>query len=179
MIEAVPKVYRGTRFRSTLEADWAATFDHYGWLWEYEPVAVKLPDGTGYRPDFWLPAHRVWAEVKGPHNERIKKPQQLQRAVYVEGEEWSWSSDLVVVLRPPGPGEMATWEGALPEQDIVIAHCPECLGYSFMDHNGLWSCRRHIRTHAEPNKFWTEPGGCLYWPGELPFIRTDDPRRAA
>jgi len=132
-IRAVPKRYRGTLFRSTLEADWAATFDHLEWHWEYEPVAVELPDGTQYRPDFFLPAQRVWAEVKGPHNERIKKPADLQRALYVEGEQWAWSSDLVVVLRPPGPGEAATWEGALPDQSIVVVHCPECQHYSFMD----------------------------------------------
>jgi hypothetical protein len=108
-IKAVPKWYKGTLFRSTLEADWAATFDGLGWYWNYEPEAIELPDGTRYRPDFWLPAQKIWCEVKGPHNERITKPLALQEALGYEGFEWA--QDLVVILRPPGPGETAVWEG--------------------------------------------------------------------
>lgn len=168
-IKAVPKRYRGTSFRSTLEADWAATFDELGWHWEYEPVAVSLPSGENYRPDFYLPTQRVWCEVKGPHNERLKKTVDLQDGLGYD--EWEWASDLVVVLRPPGPGEMAQWSGTRDDQDIVVARCPECEHYCFMDYNGLWSCRRHLRTQREPNKFWMTPGGALYWPGEIGFVR--------
>jgi hypothetical protein len=44
---AIPTMYRGVRFRSRLEARWAAFFDVAGWSWVYEPV--ELP---GYIPDF-------------------------------------------------------------------------------------------------------------------------------
>ncbi len=37
----------GTRFRSRLEARWAALFTSIGWQWEYEPFEVE-----GYIPDF-------------------------------------------------------------------------------------------------------------------------------
>jgi len=177
MIQATPTWYRGTQFRSRLEADWAATFDHLEWYWEYEPVAVQLPDGTNYLPDFFLPSQRVWCEVKGPHNERIKKPAQLQEAVNYD--EFDPASGLVVVLRPAGPGEAAQWEGTHPGQAIVMTLCPGCGHYGFMDHNGTWSCRRHLRVQREPNKFWIAPGGALYWPGDLPFIRASNTGRAA
>ena len=45
----IPTNYRGVRFRSRLEARWAALFDLLGWKWEYEPI-----DLAGYIPDFIL-----------------------------------------------------------------------------------------------------------------------------
>lgn len=168
-VTATRTQYRGTWFRSTLEADWAATFDELGWHWEYEPVSVKLSSGEHYRPDFYLPSQTVWCEVKGPHNERLVKAKELQKAV--EYDQWQWSSPFVVVLRPPGPGEKAMWEGAVGEQEIVIIRCPECLHHGFMDYAGTWSCRRHMRVVREPNKFWQHEEGGLWYSGEMPFTR--------
>jgi hypothetical protein len=48
-ITAIPTMYLGTKFRSRLEARWAAFFDLVGWRWEYEPV-----DLCGWVPDFVL-----------------------------------------------------------------------------------------------------------------------------
>jgi len=172
-INSIPTTYRGIRFASTLEADWAATFDYFGWAWQYEPVGVQLDDGQWYRPDFYLPTQRVWAEVKGPHNERIDKASVLQQNL--PGDAFEWDADLVVVLRPPRPGtstgERTWWENAINGQDIVIVLCPECGHHGFMDLAGVWSCRRHMRIRKEPNKFWTDPEGDLHRPGELPFTR--------
>lgn len=173
-INPIPTAYRGIRFASTLEADWAATFDFYGWKWQYEPVGVKLDDGQWYRPDFYLPTQRVWAEVKGPHNERIDKPSKMQAAI--SGDAFEWDADLVVILRPARPGkgdrgETCQWENAVNGQDLVIVLCPECGYHCFMDLAGTWSCRRHMRVRTEPNKFWTDPEGGLWRPGDLPFKR--------
>lgn len=76
-IQAVPKRYAQTLFRSTLEADWAATLDSLKIAWEYEPEAIQLPSGDHYRPDFYLPECATWLEVKGPHDERIGKTREL------------------------------------------------------------------------------------------------------
>lgn len=76
-IKAVPRSYRGVRFRSTLEADWASNLDKLGIAWEYEPEAIQLPGGDLYRPDFYLPDCTTWLEVKGPHDERLDKTMQL------------------------------------------------------------------------------------------------------
>jgi hypothetical protein len=178
-IKPIPTVYRGVTFASTLEADWAATFDAFQWKWQYEPVGIELPDGQRYRPDFYLPTQRVWCEVKGPHNERLEKPSRLQRAI---GDAFEWDADLVVILRPPrvgrnGIGERAWWENAINGQDLVLVLCPECGHHGFMDLAGVWSCRRHMRVRTEPNKFWTEPEGDLFRPGELPFTRAPRGRR--
>ncbi len=85
MIRAIPTMYRGTLFRSTLEADWAATLDAYGIDWQYEPEGLMLPSGELYRPDFWLPRIKTWLEVKGLHGERTHKPEELRWAVHCEG----------------------------------------------------------------------------------------------
>lgn len=67
-----PTWYGAVRFRSRLEARWAAFFDLQGWRWEYEPL-----DLLGWTPDFrvWLPCqhsecnahHVLLCEVK-PHD---------------------------------------------------------------------------------------------------------------
>jgi hypothetical protein len=59
--EGIPTLYGGVRFRSRLEARWAAWFDVAGWPWEYEP-AVEY----GYWiPDFvLLGCNRIPVEVK-------------------------------------------------------------------------------------------------------------------
>lgn len=48
-IKAYPTTYKGVRFRSRLEATWAAFFDQVGWQWEYEPA-----DLGRWSPDFSL-----------------------------------------------------------------------------------------------------------------------------
>lgn len=49
-IPAIPTEYNGTRYRSRLEARWAAMFDLLGWAPDYEPG-----DGAGgWIPDFQL-----------------------------------------------------------------------------------------------------------------------------
>ena len=60
-MNAIETIYRGARFRSRLEARWAAFFDLVSWRWEYEPI-----DLNGYIPDFVLmfPAGPVLVEVK-------------------------------------------------------------------------------------------------------------------
>lgn len=45
----IPTTYKGTRFRSRLEARWAAFFDLLSWPWVYEPF-----DADGWIPDFLI-----------------------------------------------------------------------------------------------------------------------------
>lgn len=58
-----PVHYAGYDFRSTLEARFAVFFDAAGIPWRYEPKWFNLPNGP-YLPDFWLPRHQTWVEVK-------------------------------------------------------------------------------------------------------------------
>lgn len=57
---AIETHYAGSRFRSRLEARWAAAFDLLGWRWVYEPF-----DADGYIPDFAVTGdHPLLVEVK-------------------------------------------------------------------------------------------------------------------
>jgi hypothetical protein len=54
--------YNGTRFRSRLEARWAAFLDLVGWEWVYEPVEVQ-----GWLPDFMVKIPCGHSECRGYH----------------------------------------------------------------------------------------------------------------
>lgn len=79
-IRAIPTSYHGCIFRSRTEARWAVFFDAVGLRWEYEPEGFKLPNGTWYLPDFWLPEMEYWVEVKsdkGPTKDETDKAEFL------------------------------------------------------------------------------------------------------
>jgi hypothetical protein len=104
-IEAVPSWYGGITFRSKLEADWAATLDHYAIRWDYEPETITLPSGANYIPDFWLPELGTWLEVKGTGVPRIEKTIELGevRACHCESDctcQWP-GGELVLIGHPP------------------------------------------------------------------------------
>lgn len=103
---ALPTIYRGTQFRSLLEASWAATLDSLGIVWEYEPQLFELPSGTKYLPDFHLTEIGVWLEVKGPGIPRIEKAFELGKALACGCEDRSCECDwpggeMVIVGHPP------------------------------------------------------------------------------
>lgn len=58
--------YSGRIFRSRLEARWAILMDLLEINWDYEPCHYQVGPDLYYLPDFYLPEHRVWLEVKGP-----------------------------------------------------------------------------------------------------------------
>jgi hypothetical protein len=70
MIKAIDTKYGNHFFRSRLEARWAVYFDNLSVKWVYEPEGYELPSGR-YLPDFWLPDHGFYAEVKP---EEVKDP---------------------------------------------------------------------------------------------------------
>lgn len=175
-IQALPVTYHGEHYRSTLEADWAATFDMWGWFHLHEPIAVQA-NGYGYLIDFELPHQRVWAEVKGPHGIGVEKTYVIAEhfgANYCTGgppgDPFDLGRPLIVILEPSHGGG-ARWRAAHPDQQIVITLCGECGQYAFMDWNGLWACRYGCHNEGL-NKFWYLPGGGLFESGELPFARS-------
>lgn len=113
-IEAVPRRYAGVNFRSTLEADWAATLDDLEVLWEYEPKAVTLPSGATYIPDFFLPEIGTWIEVKGPGVPRVEKAREFAATVACpcQGRGRCVQSECQIVLigHPPKDARRG-WDG--------------------------------------------------------------------
>ncbi len=142
-VNAVPMQYRGILFRSTLEADWAATFDFLNWHWEYEPGAVRVGD-VNYLPDFRLPGQNAWVEVKGPHDVGLSKAHDLGRAITTDAR-----AEIFVVGRPPGPGDASDWHCVSNSYDIRITLCGACRQWCFTrpERSGTgrlkhdWRCR--------------------------------------
>jgi hypothetical protein len=64
-IRAIETAYNGYRFRSRLEARWAVALDTLAVRYEYEKQGFDLGAAGRYLPDFWLPDHDFWVEVKG------------------------------------------------------------------------------------------------------------------
>lgn len=63
-MKAIETVYLGMRYRSRLEARWAAYFDLMGFKFHYEMEGYDLGDAGWYLPDFFFPKVKMWAEVK-------------------------------------------------------------------------------------------------------------------
>lgn len=61
-IRAIPTIYNDVKYRSRLEAKWAAMFDLLSWKHSYEPL-----DFEGYIPDFIITSsnEHMFVEVKG------------------------------------------------------------------------------------------------------------------
>lgn len=63
--KAIEVLYSGKVFRSRLEARWAVFLDLLGVNWDYEPCHYAIGPDLYYLPDFYLPDHQTWLEVKG------------------------------------------------------------------------------------------------------------------
>lgn len=74
-IKAIDTKYGGCLFRSRTEARWAVFYDALGVRWVYEMEGYVLNDGRRYLPDFFLPDHNCYIEIKGvrpTEEEKIK-----------------------------------------------------------------------------------------------------------
>ncbi|MGW1364947.1 hypothetical protein ACWCQP_47070 [Streptomyces chartreusis] len=154
-IDAVPTRYGDTTFRSRLEADWAATLDSNGIIWQYEPETITLDSGTLYIPDFWLPELGTWIEVKGPGVPRAEKTKELaqNRACHCPATctcQWP-GGEFVLIGRPalasdwtePGHrprGGYANWETPFGPSTYFV-QCPACARAQWTTLRRPWRCR--------------------------------------
>lgn len=85
-VKAIPTIYKSIRFRSRLEAKWAAFFDLAGWRWEYEPEDLDgwIPDFAiigrdsvtlvEVKPIYWPAGQWPEAAMRGVDRDMIDKP---------------------------------------------------------------------------------------------------------
>lgn len=83
-IKAVPTIYKGTEYKSKLEAVVAQAFDRMGLEYEYEPrifindAYANVSRGVHqYKPDFHLPECNAWVEVAGRWDKRHQRNAQV------------------------------------------------------------------------------------------------------
>lgn len=176
-IVPVPMKYAGVRFRSTLEADWAATLDVLGLDWQYEPEAIRLPSGELYRPDFYLPQITTWLEVKGPLGERLHKTAEMAEAFMhspnCTGQRsslpccdsaWWYPWRLVVIGEASVRGEITFRLGNEESNGADLGKCSECGSWFFYGIERSFACRScgahdgdHHLAAADPAPFARAP----------------------
>lgn len=183
---SVPTTYNGTRFRSRLEARWAAFFGRLGWPWEYEPF-----DAAGYIPDFvLLGADPVLVDVKPV----VGMTQLHDRAPFVvKACREVWHRDILVVgasaffpsatWGDPALGHLS--EHAAPDDFLeeetwmageAIWHtcgAPDCGSPSF--HHDVHAYRSRLCGHGDGDSYlsppsvdvlrgaWAEAGNAVQW----------------
>lgn len=145
-IKAIPTIYRGTQFRSRLEATWAADFDSHRVTWIYEAQGFERDsDGLRYLPDFFLPETRTVVEVKGLLG--LRDVDKLMAFV----EEAHRRDTLVIIAGPD-----ATWSQVIPGEPSSLH--PDRRGLDCCATCGAWqfwtgecrACRVTSRRVAEP-----------------------------
>lgn len=77
-----PYPYRGVNMRSTWEVKFATWLDSKGIDWKYEPTFFALPNGKRYCPDFYVPAHNAYYEIKGWMKREAAEKIRLFRELY-------------------------------------------------------------------------------------------------
>ena len=138
MIKAIPTSYKGTQFRSRLEARYAKALDGYGVKWVYEVEGYEY-DGVRYLPDFYLPAMNVLLEVKGPTVPGVEKPANLRKLMEsgaVAKVDW-WNPE-VLILVGDAAGNV-TLAGS--DERALLAKCRECRGSFFLAESRSFECR--------------------------------------
>lgn len=100
-IKPIETRYNGYRFRSRLEARWAVFFDALHIPYQYEVEGYDLA-GRWYLPDFWLPNHHCWVEIKptgtDPYNERCMALALATngRVLNIIGDPWLFGYEIIV-----------------------------------------------------------------------------------
>jgi hypothetical protein len=102
----IPTTYRGIRYRSRLEARWAAFFDAIGWQHTYEPF-----DGDGYIPDFLIHGdRRLLIEIK-PAASRAEFEAPIEKVT--KALDRFWGGDILILGIDPFPRLQNSWGGSI------------------------------------------------------------------
>lgn len=104
-IKSKPTIYRGTKYRSRLEARWAAMFDLLGWRYQYEPF-----DLPGWTPDFQVfgsNGRYILFEIKPFLDEDVlwEYYYKIKNAVNIHGESEFELKPACIISSAPVPSE--------------------------------------------------------------------------
>ncbi len=126
--------YKGIKMRSKFEANIAALLDRLKIKWDYEPQTFLLSNGEIYKPDFYLPEHKQWIEVKGlvePHQFDVLKTfvkDYLKPIILLSGKEvYYFHNDYGDVCE---------------ENALNLGKCSKCHSYFFCSYYANYNCTR-------------------------------------
>ena len=144
-LKAIETEYNDLRFRSRLEARWAIFFDAISIPYLYEPEGYHLGSLGNYLPDFWLPNHEYWIEIKGRRPSPIEI-NRLKALVYQSGAPGFllWGE---ISLKPHDDahwGYIPTYNNRRTEvihtPNQIWTECPKCHTFSLSDHGAFRDC---------------------------------------
>ncbi len=161
-------MYRDTRFRSRLEARWAAFFDLVGWRWTYEPF-----DTDGWIPDFLIHGEVPLLVEVGPcvmepdYRRKAAKPLQALGHVTLVvgvspileldiGSDIPWSFAGLLVNDAPGLAEPVEW-----------SRCDACRAIGVQQDDAGRPCGHRFSvgspTDLELTTWWNRAGNAVQW----------------
>jgi hypothetical protein len=165
-------MYRGVRFRSRLEARWAAFLDSLGWHWQYEPI-----DLHGYIPDFIV--RFDWASLLIEVKPSVSIHELLEHRHKVEASGWDGEVLLVGsgIRDIEGPSPLA---GVIAERERMdrdlefqwsparLFRCLSCGSVSVLSEDYSWRCRscgvtEHHIGHVDLFHAWLRAGNRVQW----------------
>lgn len=141
MVKAIETIHNGCRFRSRLEARWSIFFETLGIDYQYELQGYDF-DGIYYLPDFWLPVHQCWIEIKGPEptGDELRKAHLLSlhtgKPIFIFfGDAWLPSQQK--------HGGAYRCSKTKWKQGYYWYECPNCkrVGLAATDEGGHFSCQ--------------------------------------
>lgn len=157
----IPTMFEGVRYRSRLEARYAAFFAALDWRVQYEPM-----DLDGYIPDWLVYFERrpLLVEVKGSDEELD--------AAKLKIELSGWRGDALILCGEVhgqtigqiriASEETLTWE----EADLFF--CINCRRVAVAAGGGDWRCRHcgaredHVGSY-DPSEAWAASGNRVQW----------------
>lgn len=174
-MKPIPTEYKGTLYRSKLEARWAVFFDAIGFHVMYEPFdkLINKANGIEYKPDFYL-LQGITPE-KGVHSNiliEIKPCEPSQQ--YINFLERFHDPDKSIILvcvgeptlqQPNGYILRMKREKGMPTKKtelvkgFVALRCDECGRYELNEHDfyqsfgGYLSCERFHNTRTKSNEY--------------------------
>lgn len=161
---AIPTDYAGVHFRSRLEARYAAMFDLFGWMWEYEPV-----DLDGYIPDFLLRDVIMFSRAnKHPADVLVEiKPSYAELREAINKIALSgWYGPACVLLAMPDRYQPPASSTRVPPVEMTFGRASEEVYRHHADPTSMaWMpiapWRHSERCHERVDRCWLESGWTL------------------
>jgi hypothetical protein len=160
--KAIPTCYRGTSFRSRLEADAAFLFDRLGLGWEYEVHSFLLDSGHHYRPDFLIRHRALWVETRGYSTpEGDAQVEGFSRWIHLGRPEPEIAAgpypDYLVIA--PETITLNEFEGkwGVARAPAVLMRCGNCGSFCFLARGGDEACKARCTAEATsgPDQKWS------------------------
>lgn len=168
VVRGIRTTYGASRFRSRLEARWAAFFDLVGWRWTYEPFDVE-----GWIPDFLIHGEASFLVEVGPcasvrefHDKADKPKLYLERPTLVLGVSPIVLSDELaglLVNEFPKRGD-GTPSGACSAYWFVCADCQVLTVYGDLVDRPCGHFGRSKPAAARSlHDLWARAGNAVQW----------------